>query len=510
MGPTNYDDLEIRILKLEVELGYPVENTFDGDRGFPRGHLSHKVPELDGLNAQAIGESVFASLFGEIKLANAESTLDDQLRLVYLSSSETATRDSSAAFGGLTPRLVEAGAPAVVAMQDFVPEKTAEAFEEEFYRVLMKHGAVDRAANAARASLRAAEIWGASIPVSFLRLRSGPLLGKQGVIEGELTGSFWETLVRRIRGRRCTPILGPAVASALLPGPEDLAQTISASHYPFDDSSKLRRVSQFLGTMDNADMRQRVVDQLTDSLRRNLGSSSGSARITTLLDLELEQWKVLRQRFETEIHEQLAALGLPLYVTTNFDNFMTRTLQLRLSEEAVRRETVIWREATEVRPAIDPPPSAGKPVVLDLFGDDREPESMVPTEDDHLDYPARILHDQEIFLPANVNALPAKNTLLFLGIRLEDVNLKVILRGLLTYLALTKYDRMQVPAQIETNQHDASTQKEVTDYFQQCFRQYFLPKLDLQVYWGSAHQFTADPTARMREGVTQWLRIIPT
>ncbi len=675
MGLTKYADLEIRILKLDGELGYPVEITFNGDREFPRGHLSRKVPEPDELNAQATGESLFAWLFGEItlakawaearglhsqrrirlridegapelhalpwetlrdpesgdlaamkstpfsrylagpwmpgnpilkrpirvlvaianpvnladsglqaidgdreweliqlavagvsgieltrlpdpcsltaleeavrkgihilhfvghgsydekkrtgsllladdkdnriklaedheiaemlrrQLANTESSLDDKLRLVYLSSCQTATRDSFDAFRGLAPRVVDAGVPAVVAMQDFVPVTTAEAFEKVFYRELMVHGEVDRAANAARASLLTAKIRGAAIPVLFLRLRSGQLLGKRGVIVGDVSDAYWRTLVNKIRRGQCTPILGPGVASALLPSPEDLAQAISASHYPFADSSDLRRVSQFLGTMDNADMRQRVLDQLTASLRRNLGSSNSAADIKTLSDLELEQWKGLSQRFETEIHEQLAALGLPLYVTTNFDNFMTRALQSKLSEGDVRREAVIWREAREERPALDPP-SAGKPVVLHLFGDDREPESMVLTEDDHLDYLARISHDQEIFLPASVNALLAKNTLLFLGYRLQDLDLKVILRGLLTYLALTKYDRMQLAVQIETEQHDASTQKEVTDYLQQSFRQYFSSKSDVKVYWGSAQQFMADLTARMRE-----------
>jgi hypothetical protein len=96
--------------------------------------------------------------------------------------------------------------------------------------------------------------------------------------------------------------------------------------------------------------------------------------------------------------------------------------------------------------------------------------SLVLTEDDHLDYLARISHDQEIFLPASVNALLAKNTLLFLGYRLEDLDLKVILRGLLAYLALAKYDRLQLAVQIEKDQQDASIQREVTDYFQQSLR----------------------------------------
>ena len=124
---------------------------------------------------------------------------------------------------------------------------------------------------------------------------------------------------------------------------------------------------------------------------------------------------------------------------------------------------------------------------------------MVLTEDDHLDYLARISHDQEVFLPASVNALLARNTLLFLGYSLEDLDLKVILRGLLTYLALTKYDRMQLAVQIEAEKQDTSTQREVTDYFQQSFRQYFSPRSDVKIYWGSAHQFMADLMVHMQE-----------
>jgi hypothetical protein len=279
-----------------------------------------------------------------------------------------------------------------------------------------------------------------------------------------------------------------------------LARTLSAGCYPFADTTDLRRVSQFLGTMDNSEMRQRVLDQLTASVNRHIRSSDGTAKISSLSDLQLDQWNRLSQSFETEIHQQLASLGLPLYVTTNFDNFLTRAIESKLGGNGkVRRESVVWHEPREKREVLIPPPSADNPVVLHLFGTDQNPESMVLTEDDHLDYLARISRDQEIFLPASVNALLAKNTLLFLGYRLEDLDLKVILRGLLTYLALTKYDRMQLAVQIETEKQDTAIQREVTDYFQRSFRQYFSSKSDVKIYWGTAHQFIADLMAHMRE-----------
>jgi hypothetical protein len=447
--------------------------------------------------ALAVKDIDIAAMLGR-QLVDAQA--DDKLRLVYLSSCQTATRSPAEAFRGLAPRLVAAGVPAVLAMQDLVPIKTATEFSRTFYRELLDHGQVDRASNAARASLLSARLPGAAIPVLFLRVRSGQLLGKRGTILGDVSDAYWRTLVSKIRRGQCTPILGPSVASELLPTPEDLARALSSGHYPFADTADLRRVSQFLGTMDNDDMRQRVLDQLTASLRRNLGSSNGAARIGTPSDLQLDQWNDLSQAFETEIHQQLASLSLPLYVTTNFDNFLTRALEAKLGGNGkVRREPVVWRIPREERAVLNPPPSADNPVVLHLFGTDKDPESMVLTEDDHLDYLARISHDQEIFLPASVNALLAKNTLLFLGYRLEDLDLKVILRGLLTYLALTKYDRMQLAVQIETEKQDVSIQREVTDYFQQSFRQYFSSKSDVKIYWGSAHQFMADLMVHMQE-----------
>jgi hypothetical protein len=447
-------------------------------------------------------DTAIADMLGR-QLVDADAQADDKLRLVYLSSCQTATRtatrDPADAFRGLAPRLVAAGVPAVLAMQDLVPIKTATEFSRTFYRELLEHGEVDRAANAARASVMTARLPGPAIPVLFMRLRSGRLLGKSGHILGDVSGASWRALVSKIRNGKCTPILGPGVASDLLPTSEELARALSTD-YPFADTADLRRVSQFLGTKDSDDMRQRVLDQLTASLRRHLGSSNGTAKIVSLSDFRLDQWNHIRQAFETEIHQQLASLGLPLYVTTNFDNFLTRAIEAKLAGNGkVRRVPVVWREPREEREVLNPPPSADNPVVLHLFGTDQDPESMVLTEDDHLDYLARISHDQENFLPASVNALLAKNTLLFLGYRLEDLDLKVILRGLLTYLALTKWDRMQLAVQIETEKQDASVQREVTDYFQQCFRQYFSSKSDVKIYWGSAYQFMADLMGHMQE-----------
>jgi CHAT domain-containing protein len=101
---------------------------------------------------------------------------DDKLRLVYLSSCQTATRSSADAFRGLAPRLVAAGVPAVLAMQDLIPIKTASEFSRVFYSQLMDHGQVDRASNAARSAVMSLGLPGMAIPVLFMRLPEGQLL----------------------------------------------------------------------------------------------------------------------------------------------------------------------------------------------------------------------------------------------------------------------------------------------------------------------------------------------
>ncbi len=108
---------------------------------------------------------------------------DARIRLVFLSSCQTATRDPSDAFRGFGPTLIAAGVPAVLAMQGLVPVRTAREFTRVFYQQLLQHGQVDLAANQARAALLTGDFTGAYIPVLFSRLKEGRLLRPNPVHE---------------------------------------------------------------------------------------------------------------------------------------------------------------------------------------------------------------------------------------------------------------------------------------------------------------------------------------
>jgi hypothetical protein len=442
-----------------------------------------------------VKDTEIAAMLGR-QLIDADTNADDKLRLVYLSSCQTATRSPSDAFRGLAPQLVAAGVPAVLAMQDLVPVTTATEFSRTFYGSLMEHGQVDRASNAARASVMTARLPGAAIPVLFMRLHSGQLLGNRGEIKGSRSESFWQTLLGNIKGKDCTPFLGSGVTADMLPRPEELAGELAAKfHYPFLDNTSLPRVTQFIGTIDNRQLRKQLLSVQVEQFRKQMGLPAAAADMAQTLSQAAESadWaRTSLDRFESEIHHQLADLELPLYITTNADNFMTLALQAKTGK--ARREVVPWRAVSMQRPDLNPPASSGDPVVLHLFGTDDDLLSMVLTEDDHLDYMARMSHDYEYFLPASVNARLAQTTLLFLGYRLEDLDFKIIMRGLLTHLNLQAWNMLHVAVQLEVSQRDEAKETEMIGYFQRYFA-----NARIEIYWGNTHQFMSDLWARWKE-----------
>jgi len=102
------------------------------------------------------------------------------LRLVVLASCETASGSAADALRGFAPRLVDAGVPAVVAMQDRMPVAAARVFSAAFYRQLFVDGQVDLAGNVGRSALlgQGADDSYAT-PVVFSRVPGGQLFTRR-------------------------------------------------------------------------------------------------------------------------------------------------------------------------------------------------------------------------------------------------------------------------------------------------------------------------------------------
>jgi hypothetical protein len=105
----------------------------------------------------------------------ARQSVQARPRLAFLVACQTATRSTADAFLGLAPRLVAAGVPAVIAMQDRIAVQTARKLSMTFYKRLIEHRMVDCALNQARSILLTAGRPDAAVPVLFMRLKSGQL-----------------------------------------------------------------------------------------------------------------------------------------------------------------------------------------------------------------------------------------------------------------------------------------------------------------------------------------------
>jgi hypothetical protein len=455
---------------------------------------------------------------------------DDKLRMVYLSSCQTAMTEAATdeevdatgdrfGFRGLAPLLIAAGAPAVLAMQDFVQIDTARVFSQAFYGELMARGEVDRAANAARDRVINRKLPGAAIPVLYMRLRSGELLGIRGKLSIDKPDQperfFWDTLLNRIADGECTPILGPDVTAKFLPSRESLALSLADRlGYPFGDRNNLPRVTQFLevgehGSIDRDRPRDEMRPLLIDYFRKSMGltveecqAKVQAFRDTTPPPLPRRGWiselaeavnwaEASVPLVENEIHRQLAELDLPLYLTTNTDNFMT--LALRARKRNARREVTPWLDASTKRGEFDPAMSRRDPVVLHLFGNDADPASTVLTEDDHLDYLCHAAREEADFLSPDTKAQIATTALLFLGYRMADIELKVILRALQPPSSNRKPAKLRVGVQIDAEQPNAEREQAVIDYFKDYFA-----KEKITIYWGSSAQFMTELSARWR------------
>lgn len=166
----SYLDEPVTLSRIEAELqkGYHIlhmvgHGFFNKEKGVGFFYMADKENKV-----QPVSEEKFAEMVGR------QAQIP---QLVFLTSCQTAVRSPADAFRGFAPKLVMAGVPAVVAMQDLVGVAAAQVLEGAFYRRLMAHGRVDLACNEARAQVLSENLpSGWNVPVLFSRLPDGRLL----------------------------------------------------------------------------------------------------------------------------------------------------------------------------------------------------------------------------------------------------------------------------------------------------------------------------------------------
>ena len=131
------------------------------------------------------------------------------------------------------------------------------------------------------------------------------------------------------------------------------------------------------------------------------------------------------------LHHALTELPFGLVLTTSHDNLMEQAFQKRQIQ--VSRHWYNFRGEPKENPAIDSPATPASPVVYHLFGASDEPNSMVLTENDILDFLIHVISERPQ-LPDSLKLLARNKTFLFFGFGIQYWYARVLVKLLVRAL----------------------------------------------------------------------------
>jgi len=298
-----------------------------------------------------------------------------------------------------------------------------------------------------------------------------------------LSDTQWDFIVRRIQGGKVTPFIGAGASAGSIKTAAALAKEWAAKfNYPIrDDCEDLARVAQFLAIEVDEIEPKDVFAAICDSADRPDFSNPN------------------------QIHASLARLPFPVYITTNYDDFMFEALQKTLFTKASgetiykspRLEYCRWndfmRDVREhaAKPS-PPPPTEGEPLVFHLHGHHSQPQSMVLTEDDYLSFLAWMAANPQPsskFLPEPITTALVDTSLLFVGYSHRDWTFRVLFRAIVERLTGGQRRRsisVQLPPDGTTPEERDKVVKYLNKYYEKQNR------IPMHIYWGDASQFAEE------------------
>jgi hypothetical protein len=288
----------------------------------------------------------------------------------------------------------------------------------------------------------------------------------------------WDLLLQRIRRKNCTPFIGAGASADFVPiGAEIAGKWAKAEGYPFPDGTDLARVAQYLAvTEDPMSPKLRIIDEINE---------------------RLTQKPVPTPMPPDQPHAVLAALELPIYLTTNYDGLMAQALSERGKD--VRESICLWNdwiakkqpERFKLKPDYRPTPEA--PLVYYLHGHLEVPTSLVLTEDDYIDFLTSIGHKGDL-LPPYIEESLTGSSLLFVGYRILDPNFRVLFRSLVNYMQDgLKLSHFSVQSAPNADNFSEEERQRATNYL----TRYFDRQL-IAIFWGRSQEFAKELGQRWR------------
>jgi hypothetical protein len=336
-----------------------------------------------------------------------------------------------------------------------------------------------------------------------------------------LTDSDWKLLLERIKGKNCTPIVG---AGAVMGGPPEgveaekwkfqypinatLAQEWAKEfEYPLEDATRIERVAQFISVEGGAMLpKQRIAGRL----------AKASPPDFTL---------------QNETHGVLARLELPIYITTNFDDYLERALLKEGKDVRVsicrwhkyfpadapaydvnpkRRERLglDYFEYAKVKEDEEPgmlayhpetdaryKPTPPNPLVYHFHGHMAWPASLVVTEDDYFEFLINLAKEPPPFVLPCIDRVLGDFELLFLGYKLSDWDFRVLFRLLMDFLKAGSFKHIAVQLGPRSGAEAADETKAANAAR---YLGTYLDKRNIRVDWRTCQEFIAELNRRRR------------
>jgi hypothetical protein len=279
--------------------------------------------------------------------------------------------------------------------------------------------------------------------------------------------SDWKVLVDKIDRRQCTPFLGAGLSVPHVPlGSQFSSRLAKEFGYPLTDVWNLPRVAQFIATSygDSQFAKGKMADLILDCERRPPDFSDPG-----------------------QPHRILAEFGLPMYLTTNYDQFMTRALETVVPH--VTTTVCRWNYETRIgEEALAAVPTPDRPLVYHLHGLATNLASMLLTEDDYVDFLMEAQADLAQVVPFPIQEALGTTSLLFVGYGLNDWNFRVLLRSVMRKINKSS-KRMNLSVQLPPG--DDSIAPDRRDEAE-AFLCDYLGTEQVTVYWGDAREFLAE------------------
>jgi hypothetical protein len=218
----------------------------------------------------------------------------------------------------------------------------------------------------------------------------------------------------------------------------------------------------------------------------------GGSGELTLDDMALAVWKDRAPMEKDEPHRVMASLPCPIYVTAQATSLLAEALREQDKDPVVdfcrwnpEVDPDEWPESPLER---DPDfvPSVDRPLVYHVLGTLDAPDSIVITEDEYFDFLVEVSRNREL-IPGVVREALADSSLLFVGFGLQDWDVRVLLRSLISRQAARRLEQYQhVAAQIDLEgviSPDAAHR-----YIEKYFQRFREPPID--IYWSTVEDFT--------------------